>query len=312
MEILLTVSTPVFGIALLGFVAAKAGWFDERGQEALALFVFNFAAPALLFRALATRGLPADLPFALLGAYYLGGIAVWLAAMAVIGVVFRRRLDELAVAGMSAAFPNTVLLGIPLILTAFGPDAEVPLFLVLAFHSLLYFPSVTVLIEAGRGEGAGILRILANTLRGLVRNPIVMGILCGILWGLLALPLPRAIDGLLELLAEAVAPCALFTVGASIAGFRIAGSLSEAAVAVVCKLFLHPLLVWLLASQVFALPDLWIKVVVLLAALPTGVNAFIFAQRYGVWQRRAGTAVAVSTGLSMITLTLLLQGLAGP
>ena len=303
MEILLTVSTPVFGIALLGFIAAKAGWFDERGQEALALFVFNFAAPALLFRALATRGLPADLPFALLGAYYLGGIAVWLAAMAVIGVVFRRRLDELAVAGMSAAFPNTVLLGIPLILTAFGPDAEVPLFLVLAFHSL---------IEAGRGEGAGILRILANTLRGLVRNPIVMGILCGILWGLLALPLPRAIDGLLELLAEAVAPCALFTVGASIAGFRIAGSLSEAAVAVVCKLFLHPLLVWLLASQVFALPDLWIKVVVLLAALPTGVNAFIFAQRYGVWQRRAGTAVAVSTSLSMITLTLLLQGLAGP
>ena len=73
------------------------------------------------------------------------------------------------------------------------------------------------------------------------------------------------------------------------------------------KLFLHPAIVWLLASFVFRLQPIEIAVATMLAALPTGANAFILAQRYGIYIARAATGVLVATGLSVATAALLVS-----
>jgi predicted permease len=71
-------------------------------------------------------------------------------------------------------------------------------------------------------------------------------------------------------------------------------------------MLVHPLVVWVLATQVFALAPIQVAVATILAALPSGANVFILAQRYGVYVERAATTILVTTALSVVTAALLL------
>jgi malonate transporter len=72
------------------------------------------------------------------------------------------------------------------------------------------------------------------------------------------------------------------------------------------KLFVHPLLIFMLLNQLPGLDQTWIYSAVLLAALPSATNVFVIAQQYNVWEERASSAVVISTALSIITVTVYL------
>jgi predicted permease len=77
------------------------------------------------------------------------------------------------------------------------------------------------------------------------------------------------------------------------------------------KILLQPALVWLLGSHVFALRPLSLTVAVTVAALPTGINAYLFAARYGAGVPASTSTILISTLISVVTLGLLLAGLHG-
>lgn len=306
MEIVLAIVTPVFGVLLLGYFAARLGWFDDHAIHGLSLFVFNVAIPPLLFRNMALAELPDPLPWGLLLAYYLGTFAVFLLGMLGGGLIFKQRLGEQGMLGFNAAYANSVLIGIPLVLTAFGDQASVPLFLIIALHSPLMMPTMSLILEMHRGQGAALWRIPGNTLRGLARNPVIIGLLTGVAFNLLQWPIPGPVDSIARMLGQAALPCALFAMGASLSRYRIAGNITVALAGVALKLVVHPLLVGMLAFWVFEVPRLWASVAVLIAALPTGVNTYLFAQRYGVGIAASTTAIFLSTAISVLSLSLLL------
>jgi predicted permease len=305
-DIIISIVAPVFGVLLLGYLAARCGWFDAAAIRGLSLFVFNFAIPPLLFRNMANTQLPAELPWNLLFTYFLSTFSIFAVGMLSSGVLFARRLAEQGLSGFNAAFSNAVLLGIPLVLTTFGEDASLPLFLIIAFHSPLLLPVVTVIIEISRGSRASLRQIPLNTVKGLAKNPIIGGLLLGGMFNILQLQLPVAIDKIAQIMSQAALPCALFAMGASLSQYRIAGNFAEALTLVSLKLLLHPLLTWLLAQFVFQLPPLWTHTLVILAALPTGVNTYLFAQRYQVGITTSTTTIFISTALSMLSLSLIL------
>jgi len=104
----------------------------------------------------------------------------------------------------------------------------------------------------------------------------------------------------------AATPCALYALGASLTRYSLGGNLREPALLVGLKTVLHPLIVWLLATQVFDVPPLWVATGVLLAALPAGITPYLFAQRYGACQSTVASAVFLSTLVSVGTLSALL------
>ncbi|MCG6957869.1 MAG: AEC family transporter, partial [Gemmatimonadetes bacterium] len=127
MPVLLHVVAPVFGIAALGFLAARMGIIKPAGVEGMVAFVFNLAIPALLLRSMAGLEIPQNIQWSFLVAFYVGSFTVWALGIATARLVFDRPLDEGAIFGMGAAFSNTVMVGVPVILTAFGPEASLPL-----------------------------------------------------------------------------------------------------------------------------------------------------------------------------------------
>ena len=107
-------------------------------------------------------------------------------------------------------------------------------------------------------------------------------------------------------MAGAAVPCALFSTGASLRAYRIAGALQPALVMVAIKLVVCPLTVWALATLVFDVPPLWAKVAIVLAAMPVGVNVYLFGVRYHAGEAESATAILVSSILSVATLAAVL------
>ncbi len=306
MDVILEIILPVFGTLGLGYAAARTGLFDEAANRGLSAFVFTFALPLMLFRAIAQAELPDSLPWGYLLSYYIGAFAVFGLAMLAVRSLSARKLDEQGILGLGAAFSNGGMLGIPLVMTAYGPSAALPLFVMIACHSLLMLPPTTALIEAARGgkqTSAGLLLILA---KGVVRTPIIWGLSAGLVVALSGFAIPGPLDAVAKGLGGAATPCALFALGASLTRYSIGGNLKESALLVALKTLVHPLLVWLLATRVFDVPPLWVATAVTLAALPAGITPYLFAQRYRACEATVASAVFLSTVLSVLTLSVLL------
>ena len=306
LTIVLDVILPIFGLLAFGYLATFTRVFGAAAASALASFVFYFAIPVLLFRSMATTALPENIAWGYLGAFY-GGTALAFCARlrhrtrGVRRAVraprhhrLRRRVRQLGPARR------------PVVLTALGEAASLPLFLLLAFHSTLLFTTITLVLETG-GAGRERLRdVPAKALGGLARNPILWGLAGGIACNLLGLRLPAALDRWTALMAGAAVPCALFSTGASLRAYRIAGAIQPALVMVALKLVVCPLAVWALATFVFEVPPLWAKVAIVLAAMPVGVNVYLFAVRYHAGEAESATAIVISSILSVATLAAVL------
>jgi malonate transporter len=311
MPVLLHVVAPVFGIAALGFLAARLGIIRPAGVEGMVGFVFNFAIPVLLLRSMAGLEIPEDIPWSFLVAFYTGSLTVWALGIATARLAFDRPMDQAAIFGMSAAFSNTVMVGIPVVLTAFGPEATLPLFLIISFHSAVFMPLTAGLIQWSRGRGVAWRERVRELVRVLARNPIVLGLAAGTVLNLTGVALPAPVDRTLELLGSAAVPCALFSMGAALAGYSLAGDLHAPTALAVLKLLVHPLVVWTVGRWLLQVDGLWLSVAVVMAAMPSGINVYLFGARYEAAADVAARTVLLTSLLSVATLSVLLVLLGG-
>jgi malonate transporter len=310
MEVALSLVLPIFGIILFGYAGARLKLISQSGVDGLDTYVFTFAMPVLLFRSLANTEFPASLPWGLWVSYYGAMLTAWALGSFVAYFILRRPAPDTIMLGFGSGQGNTIMLGLPIILTGFGPEAGIPVFLILAFHGIILFTIATFLLELTRArDGAEKPHLVAIIKEGLIntlRNPVIIGIGCGVIYGQLGVPLPAIADTALEMIARSAIPCALFVLGAMLTRYSIRRSVGAAAVTSFFKLIVHPALVFLLTHFVFGLEPLWVTAATLLAAMPTGVYSSILANRYQAAPGAASSAVVLSTALSLVTLTVLL------
>lgn len=309
---IILVTLPVFALLALGYLTTFWPVFDASTGKVLAAFVYWLAIPALLVRALSRIELPATLPTGQLLAY-LGGVAVTFGlSIAIARARGERDVVKLGILGFSGSFGNTLLLGTPIVLTAFGEQAVLPFFLVMTFDSLFLFAAVTAVCELGRGGSVGLRNLPRAIVERLLTNPVMVAMLVGIAMNMGGIGLPRGVDRFVDLLSGAAVPCALVATGAALRNYRIEGSRLDAVVLTSLKLLLQPLLVWTLATYVFVVPAIWTAVATVAAGMPVGVNAYIFANRYDRGQAATAAAILLSTLVSVLTVTTLIALLVPP
>jgi malonate transporter len=110
----------------------------------------------------------------------------------------------------------------------------------------------------------------------------------------------------LEFLGAAAVPCALFAMGATLASYPLTGEVLPAVVLSVIKLAVHPFIVWVLAAPVLGLEGLWVSVPVVMAAMPSAVNVYLFGARYDTAPGVAARTVLVTTVGSVVTIAVVL------
>jgi predicted permease len=291
---LLAIVLPVFGLIGIGYVARQTGFVSERVGEGLSEFVFTLSLPCLIFRTLVRAEIPPVQPWGYWISYFAGVAVVWLLATSIGRHFFGIKGVSGVVAGFSAGQANTVFVGIPMILKAYGDEGAVPLFLLIAVHLPVTMTLATILAE---GRQASPLVIL----RRLLTHPIVVGILAGSACRPIASHVPGPVWQVMDLLASAAVPCALISMGIALRRHGLQTGWKLPTVISFLKLVVHPLVVLLLATQVFQMPLVWAGVAVLFASCPSGINAYLFAERYGEGVALASSAVTLSTFLALGT-----------
>jgi predicted permease len=306
MTALLNVALPVFGIILAGYLTGRAKLLGAHATEALNLFVFYIALPPLLFLAMARTEMARILNWDFIGLYGLSMLGLYLVALTVSRLVFKRSLGEAGLAGMAAIFGNTGYMGIPLTITAFGEEMALPAIIATVMNSALVVGGVSALVEGATRGGQGSLVVAGHVLRSLSRNPLVLGPLAGLTIGGLDLPLPTPVVTFCEIVGGAAGPCALFAIGLFLVGKPIAASLGEVGVMVALKLLVLPALAFLMLPLFPGLDPDWARVLLIMTALPIGANVFVLAMKHDTWVLPASSATLLSTVLSVATVSALL------
>jgi malonate transporter and related proteins len=307
MNAIINTVLPVFGLIMLGYAFAKANIIDGVAGRGITLFVFNIAIPALLFRTVVTMAPQDGAPWALWIAYFGGLTCAWIAAAIVSRFVPSLDYSGGATASMATGFGNLALLGTPLALAHFGPSVGVPLGMILSVHAPLLWFSATLHRELARSSSNfSLVETTTALVKMLASNAIIIALVCGGLWRLTGLGLHPVPDKMLAMLADASVPTALVALGVSLAAYSLRGSWGGMFALIGLKMIAMPIFVYILARHAVFLPPLWIKVAVLFAAMPTGANAFLFAQKNDEAVPAVTGAVALGTGFAAFTAALLL------
>lgn len=290
---------PFFAVIGLGFGAGRAGFFTPEATGYLTKFVFYFPLSAMIFGFAANLGLAEIFSLRFVLAYLSASFLIW-ALVGGVALLRGAKAEEAVVEAHCGVIGNVGFLGIPMLAMLLGPKAVGPVLLVLSVD-LIVFSSVLTMVIVGVREGRmrwGMLGVLGA---GLIRNPMIVSIVLGLAWGASGWDLPGPVNAFMTLLGAAATPCALFAIGASLAGRRaerveVAGWLAFA------KLVLHPAAV-AGAAWAYGIEPYAAGVMVAAAALPVAGNVYILAQHYGVAPVRVSTAILISTALSVLTVT---------
>ncbi len=300
---ILAVTAPIFVLMAIGYLAVRSGLLSKTDNQALGRFVLYFCIPALLFRAFAQRRLGEVFDAGYLIAYGIGSLV---ALLTVLLLARWWRHNPKSMSGMQAlgaSSSNSAFIGYPIAVQVFGPTASVALALCTLIENLITIPCTLAYAEGGSGPTAPRSQhALAQSLRGLARNPMIYGIGAGIVFSALNIPLPSFASSTLALLASASSPVALFVIGGSLVGLRLDGQRTDIAMVALGKLLLHPLAVagalwaWPVADPSLA------KAAVLYAAVPMLSIYAVLAQRHGQ-QGFCAATLLVTTVASFVTIS---------
>ena len=305
----------------IGWAVGRMRWLgggpagsDSDPARVLANAAFFIFVPALLFRTTARLD-TSTLPWAFLLAFFVPAMLLIAGLYALYR--WRARPGEPVVApsvrAITAGFGNTLQVGLPVAAGVFGEKGLAIHIAVVSLHALSILTMLTAIVEldlARERRTGNLAATLAQTVRNTVIHPVVLPVLAGLAWNATGLALPAVADEALQSLGTAVVPLCLTLIGMSLAYYGWPRTWHGLAGLVAAKLLLMPAIVLGVGYGLLGLKGMPLAVIVMIAALPTGSNALIFAQRYRALEAEVTAATVFSTVLYVATAPLWLALLA--
>lgn len=301
--ILLTV-LPVFVLLATGYASVRAGWLKPQIGDHLSAFAVRLAIPALLFRAMVDLDFSAAFRPAMLLSFYAGALSAFVLGIALARLVWKRRPGEAVAVGFCAMFSNSLLMGIPIISRAWGDAVAAPAFGILSLHAPLLYSIGMATMEVSRRDGRPLRVALAAAARSILANPLMIGIIAGAAVNLSGLPLPEFLMAAISMLAGAGLPVALVALGIAFTRYSLRAELSESAMVATLSLVVHPAIVFAIAHWGLGLSPDHVRAAVVIAAMPPGMNGYIFALLYDRAVALSASAILVATTASIGTITV--------
>lgn len=297
---------PFFGLIFLGFGVAR---ITRQPVEALGwmnTFIIYVALPALFFQLLSKTPIEKLTEWGYIFASVFSTFLIFCAMFIASVVVSRGEIAESTIKGLASAYGNIGYMGPGLALLAFGEAAAVPVALIFCFENVMHFAIAPSMMALARGADGGVGRLALEVVKKIALHPFIIATAVGVLGAWLQVKPPVPVERLLDTLARAAAPCALFAMGVTLALRPLKRVPVELGPIALLKLVVHPILAYVMMSAIGNFDPVWVYTAVLMAALPTATNVFVIAQQYGVWVERASASILITTVLSVGTVTLLL------
>lgn len=307
---ILTITFPIYAAIAIGYIIVREGWFSTADMRSFGKYVLNVAMPALLFNAVASRDIAEVFHPGYLASYTLGGLATIVIAYAWFSATTQSK-PRRAIAVLGCTCPNSGFIGYPLMLLTFPEIAGLVLALNMLVELVILVPVCLILMDMSRdGAHASVLRQIGTNLLSVLKRPMVIGLLLGLLASALQVPIPGVVDRLFTMIAASASALSLIVIGGSLVGLPLRGNRLLASQIAAAKLFLHPALVFVavLSLPLIGLPALspqMFAAVILSAAISMFGIYTVLAQEHEL-EGLASIAMLIATSGAFFTLSALL------
>ncbi|MFC5077920.1 Membrane transport protein [Vibrio thalassae] len=287
----------LLSLIVLGLLAAKTlPILTKHRIDWSRNIAFSYLTPCLFFTSLVHADL-SQLPSPeLLATYGLGLGGLFFVVRLWLSVKGNDTAAAATIKSISALYPNAVSIGVPLVFSLYGPEAELILMGIIVTNLVVVLPMVNILMIRSGEPGF-------YSYKKVVTDPILLAIATGLLinvWGITLSP--AVVDGL-ALIGWAALPVILFILGASLSSYPFRALMQEKVFLLLAvKIVVFPLTMLIFASLVFQLSQIEIQVLVILASLPTGINVYLLSERYQVAKEATASVILFTTMLSLVSL----------
>ena len=296
----LNATLPVFALMVLGWVLKRARFLNDEFIRVANRLVFNVALPCMLFLDIAGMD-PSQL---LDGRFVAYGFVVTLLSILGIWALTRLFLKDRTQVGafvQGAYRSSAAILGAALITNIYGDAGYAPLMILASVPLYNVFAVLILVLEAGGGgklDGARVKRAALNV----CKNPIILGILAGMPFALLGIPIPAMASKCASMLGSLATPLALLAIGA---GFVWGDALQKAGPTVAAsaiKLVVLPALFLPVAVRLGFRNEQLMAILIMLGS-PSTPSGYIMAKQMGNDGVLANGIVVLTTLLAMVTIT---------
>jgi hypothetical protein len=235
--------------------------------------------------------------------FYTGAASGFAAGLFGARYLFGRDWEDCVAIGFCCLFSNSLMIGLAITERAYGTDALTHNYALVALHSPFCYGLGITVMEVVRNREKSPAQLSITVLRAMFQNALIIGIVLGFVVNFSDITLPVALTDALDMVVRAALPAALFGMGGVLFKYRPDGDLRTISFVCGISLLLHPAIVWLLGTY-HDLSAPAFRSAVITAAMPTGVNGYVFANMYGRARRVAASSVLLGTALSIFTISL--------
>jgi predicted permease len=283
---------PISCIIGAGFLSRKMGLLKSGDERVLSAYVYYFSMPALTLVNLAETDFTGEtFAFMLAGIIPVFGV---LFLFGLFSIAFRIPKDTLSLWILSSVFGSFAFFGVPFISFAFPtPQGERLALLAVASIAPVSVATCLTVLELYKLKTATLKEGLKPVLINFSKNPLILSILIGFLFGLIRLKIPSPVLSSLHMLGKTTSAVALFLLGVFLFG-RTYTSLFRAFKLSLMRVILLPILA-LLTAKLLALPALESAISVLMHSTPVAVSVIVLSERYDFYKETVASLILVSS-----------------
>ncbi len=295
---------PLFALILIGYVSAKFSKLPEAALGWMNFFIVYVVLPALFFQLIRKAPIESLANIRFIAAASGATVIVFVVGFLLGKVVLKRPLAIAIMQAVAGSYSNIGYMGPALTLAALGQAALVPTILVFCVDNAFLFIATPFLMAfSSRNGEQSTIQFVLQILKKVFLHPFILATLLGILAAVTELPVPVAIDTVLDMLKNSAAPAALFTMGVVVAHRSVRVQGPGVPLFLMIKLLLHPLLVYFMMQWLGPFDPVWQNTAILMACLPPALNVYVLASDYKTYVQEASSIVLLGTILAIFTVT---------
>jgi len=196
---------------------------------------------------------------------------------------------------------SAAILGIAIIQNLYGDAGMAPL-MIIASVPLYNIMAVTVLSFMKPGSHGMNKKMILKTLKGIATNPIILGILAGLIWSVLRLPLPTILSSTINNLGKTATPLGLMAMGGALHFGKAFSRLKATIACTFMKLVGFAAIFLPIAIKLGFTHDKLVSILIMLGSATT-VSCYIMAKNMGHEGSFSSSVIMLTTLLSAFTLT---------
>ena len=292
---------PIFLVMVIGYILKQIGMLNDNFVTVANRFNFKVTLPFMLFRDISGVDIRAvfDIRYVLFCAL-VSTACFWIIWG---GVKLFLKDQSMRGAFVQASFRSSAaVMGLAFIQNMYGSSAMGPLMIVSAVPLYNIFSGIVLTFEGARSGEVDPKQKIKAACINIAKNPIILGILTGLIVGLLGIDFPVIVDKTVNSVAQMATPLALITIGAGFEGRKALAKIRPTIAASMIKLVIQPLIFLPVAAWMGFRGEQMIAILIMLAS-PTTPSCYIMAKNMDNDGVLTASVIVMTTLLAAFTLT---------